>query len=148
MKKFTVVFSIVLVGLLTLLSAVGEASGELGLSVGGIFPQGDFAKYSDPGPAFLLRVNPHIPGAEAFSGWINLGVDLFSSDESEMVIEVDGYDVLAKKNIDEYGITLHIGLQLGSASRKGFFRPRAALAPGFYYSTLRPRSDPWIMMKI
>jgi len=142
MKRLALLAGFLLVGVLMSSPAAGGPFGEAGLGFGGIFPQGDFAQYSDPGPAFLLRVNTHIPKVETFSGWFCLGVNLFSSDESELVIDVDGYPLLAKKNIDEYGITLHAGLQLGSASRRGFFRPRAALAPGLYYfnteTSIRP----------
>lgn len=132
MKRFVFAAGLLLTGAFLSSPAVGGLLGEAGLSIGGIYPQGDFAKYSDPGPAFLLRGNFRILKMEALSGWSCIGVNLFSSNKSEIVIDVDGYPVLAKKSIDEYGVTLHAGLQLGSSSRRGFFRPRAAVAPGLY----------------
>jgi hypothetical protein len=123
--------SALLVGLIVP-SALAGVIGEMGVNIGGIFPQGDYARYADPGLSFLLRVNPHISKAQTISGWFSLGANIFSSDETAILIEADDMVVPGKKNVDEYGFSLHAGLQLGSESRQGFFRPRASIAPGLY----------------
>jgi hypothetical protein len=116
-----------------------SVAGELGFSGGVIFPQGDFARYSDPGPTFMLRVNPHLTKAKFISGWFTFGLNFFDSDETPVIINDN---IPGKKNVDQYGLSLHFGLQFGSESRRGFFRPRAAIAPGFYYfnteTSIRP----------
>lgn len=116
--------------------------GELGLAVGGIFPQGDFARYTDPGLNFMIRLNVHIPKVKAVSGWFDIGGSAFARDEDPVFLLVDDIALPAKKEESESGFYLHLGVQLGSASRRGFFRPRAALAPGLYIfntrTTLRP----------
>jgi hypothetical protein len=109
-----------------------DLRGEVGLGIGPTFPQGEFARYSDPGPHFNIRVTPRIPGVESVAGWIDLNGTLFSSEETPVFITVEDFLLDAKKTVSEYAFSLHTGLQVGSASAKGFIRPRAALAPGLY----------------
>lgn len=109
-----------------------DLRGELGLGIGPTFPQGEFARYSDPGPHFNIRATPRIPGVESVAGWLDFNVTLFSSEESPLFITVEDFLLEAKKTVSEYAFSLHAGLQVGSASAKGFIRPRAALAPGLY----------------
>ncbi len=63
MRLRVIIGSALLVGLIVP-SALAGAIGEMGINVGGIFPQGDYARYADPGLSFLLRVNPHISKAQ------------------------------------------------------------------------------------
>ena len=111
----------------------GDAIGELGIHGGVIFPQGNFVRYADAGPAFILRANTHIPKFEAISGWFDVSGALFSEERESVSFDISNFIVDGELVTKQYSISLHAGLQLGSDSRSGVIRPRAALAPGIYY---------------
>lgn len=113
--------------------SAGPAFGEVGLSVGGVFPQGNYAKYADSGPTALIRATMHIPGVEAFGLWGSLSGAFFSSDTEPGYVDFNGAVFPAKQTTSEYVISLNLGLQLGSGTRYGAIRPRAAIGPGIYF---------------
>lgn len=119
--------------LLVISSSSASAIGELSFSIGGVYPQGSYAQYADPGVNINGKGIFHIPSMELISGWIDLNFSEFSSEETDIIVQVGNLaDLLATQTISETAFSMHGGLQLGSDSRRGFFRPRAAIGPGFY----------------
>jgi hypothetical protein len=116
--------------------------GEFGGSVGVILPQGNFTRYSDPGFNAVLRFNLHPRPFPIASTWVDGCFSAFGSDESAVLLEGSSVAIPAKQSVSEYAASIHAGLQLGSWTRRGFFRPRAALAPGLYFfnteTSIRP----------
>lgn len=106
--------------------------GEIHVSAGGIYPQGNYVRYADPGFTGNLRFTAHVRGFGSTSGWVDLNGSFFSSDNSYVEVYDDPYISGADQRVSEYAFSLHAGLQLGAATRRGFFRPRAGVAPGLY----------------
>lgn len=124
-----------IVMLLMLASSPATAGlfGEVGIAVGGVSPQGNFGTYADEGPTALIRASIHINQAPMFSGYLDLGGSLFSSQTEDVDVWIEGLGMyVAEKTVSQYNICLHAGLQLGSSTRRGAIRPRAVLAPGLY----------------
>jgi hypothetical protein len=113
----------------------GGVFGELHVGLGGCYPQGTYDNYADPGFIFDLRATLHIPHAEIIAGWIDFNYIEFRSDvfQTEGWIETGGgfitFPVL--ETYQEKLYTGHIGIQLVSPTRRGFFRPRAGIGIGF-----------------
>lgn len=118
--------------------SLAGAFGEVALSVGGIFPQGSFTRYADPGGMLNLRGTVHIPDMEMIVAWADFGFAQFSRDEFETYKKVeilggpDPFYVPITQITSEDMFTGHIGLQLASMTRRAMLRPRAALGIGFY----------------
>jgi hypothetical protein len=108
-----------------------SASG--GLAGGPRYPQGNFAADAEPGFGGMLRVAWHIPRVEMFALWAEFGGTFYSHLSEEIEVEVDGRSLDVLKTIDHYNFSLHPGLQLGSMTRRGFFRPRLAVCPSVYF---------------
>jgi len=112
--------------------------GEIALSAGGTYPQGTFVRYADPGFMGNLRVTTHAPVLDFFVFWIDISFVEFSREHIETVAltEIQGGPSIIRP-IDqvttENMIAGHIGLQLSNPTRKGFFRPRAAMGIGLYH---------------
>jgi len=106
--------------------------GDLSFLVGGLYPQDSFVHFSDDGPVFTGRAAFHIPGAPGLIPWADLGAVFFSSPSGLTEVNTGSLIVVAKEERSEWALYLHGGLQLGSPSRRGFFRPRASAGPGFY----------------
>jgi hypothetical protein len=131
MNKIQTVF-LVCAALCLSAGATAAPLGELNISLGGMFPQGNYAAFTDPGFALNLRGNFRIPGLGFAGGWVDGNVSFFGSDES--FVEVVGHPYIshADQSVSETAFSLHGGLQLGVDTKRGFFRPRAALGPGLY----------------
>lgn len=114
-------------------SKAGNSIGEMGIHGGVIFPQGNFVRYADAGPAFILRANTHIPKFEAVSGWFDFSGAFFSEERERVIFDIGNTTVDGDLVTSQNTISVHFGLQLGSGSRSGVIRPRAAIAPGIYY---------------
>ena len=106
--------------------------GELSLHAGGIWPQAAYTRFADPGVLASVRGVYHVPRAEVIQPWGELSFARFKSDSRVVDVLTQNLILPAKETTDEYNFALHAGLQIGSPSRLGFFRPRVALAPGFY----------------
>ena len=106
--------------------------GEGHFEMGGVYPQGDYVKYADPGFTLNFRGTLHIPKFKAVSGWGDFSFDFFSEEESPVEITVENFVYLGEETISEYAISTHLGLQLGSSSRRGTIRPRLSGGPGLY----------------
>lgn len=106
--------------------------GDLSILVGGLYPQDSFVHFSDDGPVFTGRCAFHIPGVPGLIPWLDLGGVFFRNTSGLTEDQTENLIVVAKENRDEWALYLHTGLQLGSPSRRGFFRPRASAGPGFY----------------
>ena len=107
--------------------------GEFGASLGWVFPQGDFVTFSDPGPGINLRLNLRPKSLRAVGLRIEFGGNFFKSESEKIWVDVPGGPtILAKHTVSQTAWSLHTGLQLGSGTRRGFFRPRASLSPGLY----------------
>ncbi len=119
-----------------MLCAAGAVSagpiGELNISLGGMFPQGNYARYTDPGFTLDVRATFHIPKVGFAAGWVDASLAFFGSDESFVEVVDDPYIKGADQTVSEWTVSLHGGLQFGVDTRRGFFRPRAALGPGLY----------------
>lgn len=109
--------------------------GEVGVAGGVMTPQGTYAQYADPGAMLLLRINGHPKSIPILSSWLSAGGAFFGSEERAVLLTAPGTSnppLPAKQTISDDAFTLHLGVQLGSWTRRGFFRPRAAIAPGIY----------------
>jgi len=115
-------------------SAAGATAprGELNFSLGGMFPQGNYTKYADPGFTMNLRGNFRVPGFGVLGGWIDGNASFFGSDESYVEVLDDPYISHADQTVSEYAISFHTGLQIGFDTRRGFLRPHVGLGPGLY----------------
>ncbi len=128
--RFVLTFGFVL---MTAISLQAQTPGEVGFSLGGVVPQGDFGTYADAGPTGHIRASFHIPQAQMFSGYVDICGALFSSETEEIDVWVQGFGTYAaEKTLSQYSVSLHAGLQIGSDTRRGALRPRAAIAPGIY----------------
>ncbi|MDH3892592.1 MAG: hypothetical protein OEV49_16115 [candidate division Zixibacteria bacterium] len=131
MKTLPILF---LIGLVLCVGGPVSAGGigELNLSIGGIFPQGNYAQFADPGFTGNFRLTFRVPGLGFAAGWVDGNFSHFSSDETYVEIIDDPYFAGADQRVSEYAVSLHGGLQIGADTRRGFFRPRVALGPGVY----------------
>jgi hypothetical protein len=135
-KSRTLLFAMVLVlASGGLLSEAAKGAGEVTLGIGGVWPQGSFAAYGDPGPHFLARGELEIPGFPAAAGWVGLGFTLFSSESFRTDATVEDITIPLEETTSQSAFSFHVGIQLGSSSRQAFFRPRAAVGVGFYQFT-------------
>lgn len=144
MKSLLVLFGLSLVLISGLPSAVfGQTAkekpmGELGGSIGWVFPQGDFVTFSDPGPVFNLRLNLRPKSLRAVGLKFEFGGSFFESESENIWVDVPGGPtILAKHTVSQTAWTLHTGLQFGSGTRRGFFRPRVSLSPGLYVFNIK-----------
>ena len=109
-----------------------SSAGDVVVSLGGEWPQGSTPTFYDPGFNIAARAAYHLPFLKGAIPTLGLGATFFPG-ESGLVDDVtDSFVVLAKEESDRYSIALNIGIQIGSPTRRGFFRPRAGIAPGFY----------------
>jgi len=132
-KKTVGLVLALLIGVSVSSSAHATAFGDLTLGIGGMWPQGSLTQYSDPGPNFLIRANYQIPQIRAVMLWGDLNLTLFSNETQRAYIDVHGgRDIPVDQTTNQYAVSLHVGLQTGNPSRRGFFRPHAALGAGFY----------------
>lgn len=115
------------------LSGFAQPDGEMHISVGGIYPQGNYVAYADPGITANLRWTIHMNQFGFLSGWLNVNGSFFSSEEFYVELLDDPDYRRATERISEYAISFHTGLQLGSGSRQGAFRPRVGFGPGIYF---------------
>lgn len=116
-------------------SAIAGMIGEIGIAGGVMSPQGDYAQYAEPGAMFLLRVNNHPKALPIVSTWLSIDGAFFGTEERSVLLVASGTSsppLPAKETVSDNAFALHLGVQLGSWTRHGFFRPRAALAPGIY----------------
>lgn len=111
---------------------MAEATGELAFTIGGIFPQGNYVQYADPGISFSARANFHLSSLKAVSGWLDFGFADFGDEQSPVDIQIGSFQLSGEQQVNESSFALHGGLQFGSDSRRSFFRPRVGLAPGMY----------------
>lgn len=113
--------------------------GEVAASVGGIYPQGSFTRYADPGFMGNARATIHIPSVEFMVGWFDFAFTQFSSETVETSRVLYDFDngVTIRRPVDqttkETMFALHLGGQISSASRRAFIRPRAGLGIGLYH---------------
>lgn len=106
--------------------------GDLTLGGGGFWPQQDMAYYSDPGPHFFGRIDFQLPDAPVLMFWTGVGGTFFAEDKQRVFIPTTGDPIPADQTTTQTALTFHIGAQLGSPSRRGFFRPRVAAGVGLY----------------
>jgi len=116
--------------------------GELSLRGGAIFPQGDYARYTDEGGGAVVRMNIHVTEAQPISAFFEIGGNFYRDNETPTFYTADNIAVPAKKNESEYNLSLNLGIQFGTGSRHGFLRPRVSIGPGLYFfntqTTYRP----------
>jgi hypothetical protein len=130
----SLLLSVVLViafGCLASVPASGRA--EVSAGLGGIWPQGSFAAYGDPGPHFLIRAEGEVPNFPALTGWITVDYAIFSSEKLDTEATVDDIAIPLEQINEQDALSVHVGVQLGSSSHKAFFRPRAGVGVGVYY---------------
>ena len=126
-----------------------SSAGDVVVSLGGEWPQGSSTAFYDPGFNIAARAAYHLPFLKGVIPTFGLGATFFPG-ESRLVDDfTDSFVVLAKEESDRYSIALNMGIQIGSPTRRGFFRPRAGIAPGFYVlskyveRTLPGEDDPY-----
>jgi hypothetical protein len=135
--------------LVPLAQAEASVEGDLLLLGGGAWPQGATTQFSDPGWNLNLRVAPHLPFLKGVIPTAGLGVNFFPGESRLVEDETQNFLVIAKEESDRFAWALNVGIQVGSPSRRGFFRPRAGIAPGFYFlikettRTLPGDTDPY-----
>ena len=113
------------------------AFGEIAISAGATYPQGTFTRYADPGFMGNVRTTIHVPPLEFFAFWGELSYVSFSREtiQTQSVTEIQGGPTIIRpvdQQTTERMFAGHIGLQIANPTRKGFFRPRAALGIGYY----------------
>jgi hypothetical protein len=133
--------------LLMLLSApcAGDLVGQVTFGGGAVWPQQEFASYSDPGPYFLVRGEARIPDFPAGAGWVDLSYTQFMCEKIDTEIEVDEYVFDVIQRTTQNCVSAHVGLQIGSSSSNAFFRPRVGAGLGVYHfwTALEIRQDEW-----
>lgn len=113
------------------------AFGEIAISAGGTYPQGTFTRYADPSFMANIHTTIHVPEVEFFAFWFDFSYVSFSLEiiETQSITEIQGGPTIIRpveQLTREEMYTGHIGLQIANPTRKGFFRPRAALGIGLY----------------
>lgn len=136
-KSFKIIYFLFFLSLP--LIAQSKIIGESNVEIGGVYPQGDYVKYADPGFTINFRGTLHIPNFKAISGWGDITFDYFSEEDYPVDITVGNLLYLGEETISEYAISTHFGLQLGSDSRRGMFRPRLSGGPGLYVFNTRKK---------
>ena len=110
--------------------------GEMAIGLGYSAPQGTFTRYADIGFHGSLRVNFRAREQFPVSIWVGLTYTHFSTAESRVYVEFpdiyDPYYGVAKELLEEDAYAIHLGVQLGNPTRRGFLRPRAAVGVGLY----------------
>lgn len=106
--------------------------GNLTVGGGGVWPQQKMAYYTDPGPHVFGRVDLQIPEVRMLMLWAGLGGTFFKDDDQRVYIETTGDPIPVNQSTTQTALTFHLGAQLGSHSRRGFFRPRAGAGIGLY----------------
>ena len=107
-------------------------TGDFVVLGGGAWPQGSTTEFSDAGWNLNLRLATHLRSIKGLIPTLQLGGTFFPQ-ESRLVDDyTDTFIVLAEEETDRWAGSFNLGLQLGSPTRHGFFRPRAGIAPGFY----------------
>jgi len=119
--------------------------GQVTFGGGAVWPQQEFASYSDPGPYFLARGEFRIPDFSAGAGWIDFSYTQFMCERFDTEIDVGDTTIDVVQRNTQNGISAHVGLQLGSSSDNAFFRPRAGAGLGVYHfwSAIELRDDDW-----
>jgi hypothetical protein len=79
-----------------------------------------------------LRVAAHLPFLKGVIPTLSFGTAFFPGESGLVEDETENFIVIAKQETDRWAGAVNLGIQLGSPSRRGFFRPRAGIAPGFY----------------
>jgi len=123
--------------LLGLVLSAGSASaqnvvGEFTLGAGVAIPSGNYQAFTEDGFRLYARITPRIPFIKAVGGWFDLDVAIFSEDHDDVDFNIGGFDRTAERTVGEYAVSLHIGTQLGSDTRRGFIRPRVGAGLGLY----------------
>jgi hypothetical protein len=108
-------------------------------------PQGTFSRYADGGLGLSFRATYHPKFLKAFGLWSDFNYTWFGSDNSDVLFDDPEYKPIAEQSITQNAISMHIGAQFGSKSRRAFFRPRAAIGPGLYifYTTNTITAEDW-----
>jgi len=132
LRSLTLYGSMVLILLVAISGYAQDPVGEISLKGGPIFPQGDYARYTDEGGGAIIRLNIHVTEAQPISAFFEIGGNFYRGNETPTVFTGDGIAIPAKKHENEYNFALHLGLQLGTGSRHGFLRPRVSIGPGVY----------------
>ena len=126
---------LIAVASLTAIAGAANAAvfGEVAIALGGTYPQTTFTRYADAGLLINGRATIHIPNAEMFAGWIDIGFVEFRNDEHETEFTFAGQvPMTVTQTTSESLFSSHIGLQLASMTKRAFLRPRAALGVGIY----------------
>ena len=119
--------------------------GQFGVGGGAVWPQQEFASYSDPGPFFLVRADIRIPDFPAGAGWFDLNYTQFMCEEIDTEIELGEYTFDVVQRTTQNCLAAHAGLQIGSSSQHAFFRPRVGAGLGVYHfwTAIELRQDDW-----
>jgi len=108
------------------------STGDLVVSVGGGWPQGSTAVFHDPGFTLALRAAYHLPFLKGTIPTLGWNATFFPEESGLVDDETNNFIVLARQESDRFVTALNLGIQIGSPTRRGFFRPRAGVAPGVY----------------
>ena len=121
--------------LIIMASPAPAACAEFGVlsgSIGGIFPQANYAAFADPGLNACLQATYHPFPSRIFALWASGGLAVFSEKKAAVQLEIDGVSEWATRKINDRAYILHLGIRVGSQSCKAFLRPYISGGPGIY----------------
>lgn len=100
--------------------------------VGSVEPQSAFSRYAEVGLGGTIRGSYHPKPVRAMGFWFDLNFIWFGTEFNTIDFNEPGFNSTAEQRISEFALSFHLGGQLGSSSRRAFFRPRVGLGPGLY----------------
>jgi hypothetical protein len=103
--------------------------GELALSAGIMFPQGSYSDFSSHGAHVMVRADMHYRPTPVIAAVANAGFAVLEGDRPVTVI-FDGSPTRAY--LSKTAVALHVGLQIGTTSRRAMLRFRGAVLSGLY----------------
>jgi hypothetical protein len=124
--------------------------GDIAFSAGGTDPLGSFGLFAGSGPAFSVRSSLNNETVPNLQVWADLALSIFGTEARAVDVPLGpGVIAFATEESEKLVVSLHLGPQIGSASRIAFLRPRAGVGPGFYLfvetvrTTLAGESEPF-----
>jgi hypothetical protein len=133
---FRLISTVLVISLVLPAQLSASIFGEVAVALGGTYPQGSFVRYADPGFLINGRATIHVPHVEMFVGWVNVGYVSFANEDLETQGTVQGpsgtvtFPIIQKYSEDL--LSLHLGVQLATTTKRAFLRPRAGIGVGVY----------------
>ncbi|MCP4568853.1 MAG: hypothetical protein GY841_14845 [FCB group bacterium] len=118
----------------TIHSLMRKLQGDAGFGMVYLMPQGSFNDNAGDGGRIYGRLTSRKTGVEFLSLWLTGSGSLFG--KHSQIIDIEAPDdpsttIEAKREIQQYVLSLYLGLQVNSTSNRATIRPRIGTGLGF-----------------